>query len=306
MNRKLSSRSAKLAAIGALTVSLVVAVSPAAQAASLYDASLKAPQGHGQLTISNGTRYVYINGVKVDFGTTVWDLAWSPDGSKAAFIDDSDNLVVSNPNGSGRVTVAKNPGGQAWSHPTWQVAPRLNKYVPAKNNLIFAVDKFRVSHLERISATAVKGKPEILPLNAWAGEAPLPQVGNTWPNGSGNAAIVYANTRNGEVYIRDDYTRQQGGVVTKGITPALSPDGEKIAFLRSVHGHDHLFEMRLGDKAPKDLTPTATSNYGAPAWSPDGKTIAAPRWDGVVTLPADGSAAPKLVSTHVGDATYRR
>ena len=83
---------------------------------------------HNGLTISDGTRYVVMNGTRVDFGTAVRDLSWSPDGSKAAFIDGDGDLVVSNPDGSGRVVVAKNPGGQNWSHPTWQVRPARQQH----------------------------------------------------------------------------------------------------------------------------------------------------------------------------------
>lgn len=69
------------------------------------------------LTISDGTDSVLINGVPVDFGVAVHDLAWSPDGTRGAFIDGDGNLVVSDAAGGGRIVVAANPGGQQRSHP---------------------------------------------------------------------------------------------------------------------------------------------------------------------------------------------
>ncbi|GAA2246051.1 MULTISPECIES: TolB family protein [Kitasatospora] len=297
-------RSAVAVALTATSAALLtIGAATAANAAT-------APKG---LTISNGTKYVVINGKQVDFGVPVRDLAWSPDGSKAAFIDGADgSLVVSAANGSHRVVVAKNPGHQIWSHPTWQVAAAdTRNHVPAKNNIIFAATKGGVATLQKVPATAVNGKPVKLPLNTFSGpdEDQLPQTGNLWPNAGGKiGSIAYANTGTGDVYIRDEYLRQEGGSLTKGSQPALSPDGDKVVFVRSVDGHDHLFERDLHSQAPtdKDLTPGSTRNYVQPTWSPDGKTIAARTTGGIATVPADGSAKPALVSTHTGMPAFRR
>ncbi|MDH6123501.1 hypothetical protein [Kitasatospora sp. GP82] len=303
-----ASESASPSAAGTPTKAAPSATSPHEPTAPGTPSDLNGTESNG-LTISNGTRYVLMNGASVDFGTIVRDLTWSPDGAKAAFIDGSGNLVASNPDGSGRVVVARNPGGQTWSHPTWQVAPAYGSNIPAKNNLIFAADKDGVSRLERVPATVVGGTPTTLGLEPPFDQEdkPLPQTGNVWPNANGgHGTALYANTGNGEVYIRDDYLRQQGGVMTEGSEPALSTDGEDVVFVRSVHGHDHLFEMRLGDRTAKDLTPNATTDYTEPAFSKDGRTIAARTPKGIVTVPANGSAAPKLISTHTGLPSFRR
>lgn len=263
---------------------------------------------HTGLTISNGTNFVVMNGTTVNFGTTVRDLAWSPDGSRAAFINGAGNLVTSNPDGSGRVVVATAPSGQSWSHPTWQVAAAdTGNQIPAKNNIIFAATKGGVSQLERVVATAANGTPTLLSLGNESDDnvVPNPMTGNVWPNGAGKAGTtVYANA-NGEVYVRDDYLRQQGGEFTKGSEPAMSPDETEIVFVRSVGGHDHLFETATPTAPAKDLTPNATTDYTEPAFSPDGKTIAARTPAGVVTLAANGSTAPKLLSGVAGLPAYR-
>jgi hypothetical protein len=271
--------------------------------------------GGTMLTISNGTSRVVMNGTVVDFGVAVRDLAWSPDGRKAAFVDGYGNLDTANADGSGRVVVAHNPGGgQTWSHPAWQVVKADQQYgnMP-RNNLLFVAGSGSTSRLMEVPVAG--GTPTTLPLGAESGSnvAPLPQTGNTWINGAGSTTgtTVYANTGTGEVYIRDDYIRQQGSAITNGSEPALIPgqDEPGVVFVRSVGGHDHIFVEHFGSSGPNttiiDITPHATTDYTEPAVSPDGRTVAVRTPNGVAVLPIDGSAAPRLISSVPGLPAYR-
>jgi hypothetical protein len=267
---------------------------------------------HNGLTISDGSRFVVMNGTRVDFGTAVRDLAWSPDGRKAAFVDGDGDIAVSNPDGSSRRIVAKNPGGENWSHPTWQVRAAVSGAgLPRLDNVLFAGRKDGVTKLYGVPAAGHNAKPTVLRLGHESGEgaASVPQTGNVWPSAAGAyGSAVYANSADGQVYIRDDYLRQQGAPVTRGSEPAAAPDDDEgFVFVRSVDGHDHLFRETPGKNGPtfKDLTPNATTDYTEPAFSPDGRTVAARTPDGIVTLPADGSKAPVRVSGHVGLPAYR-
>ncbi|GAA2816422.1 hypothetical protein GCM10010441_46210 [Kitasatospora paracochleata] len=285
---------------------------PSAPAGSASPSAKPAPSlnntAHNGLTISNGTRYVLMNGTRVDFGTEVRDLAWSPDGGSAAFVDGSGDLVVAKPDGSGRAVVAKNPGGQTWSHPTWQVSA-ADEYGPARSNLFFTAEDKGVLRLMGVESAARGGAPHALSLGHESGDnvAELPQTGNLWPSGGGeHGSAVYANRTTGQVYIRDDYLRQQGNAIGPGSEPALSPHGDDVVFVRSVNGHSHIFELGLDGKPAKDLTPQAAADYTEPAFSADGRTLAVRAADGVYTLPLDGSAAPTRVSDTPGLPAYRR
>lgn len=259
-----------------------------------------------RLTISNGTRYVLMNGTSVDFGTAVRDLTWSPDGSKAAFIDGDGDLVTANPDGSGRVVVAKHIPGQSWSHPAWEYVNYQNH---VRQDILFTSTAGGATNLELVMADAVDGTPDTLSGGPEEGDGlrDMPQAGNTWPNTSKTSnRSVFANPQTGDVYIRDVYIRDQVQMLTPGSEPALSADGEEVVFVRSVGGHDHIFEQKAHSKVPaKDLTPNAIVDYTEPAVSPDGATIAVRTPDGIATLPADGSAAPTLISTDQGLPAYR-
>jgi len=129
---------------------------------------------------------------------------------------------------------------------------------------------------------------------------------NTWPNAGPYGTAVYANPGTGQVYIRDDNLRTAAAKLSTGSEPAISPDGESAVFVRSVGGHDHLFEESVqGDRVARDLTPNATTDYAEPAWSPDSRTIAVRTPTGIATLPADGSTAPTEVSSWTGLPAYR-
>jgi Tol biopolymer transport system component len=76
--------------------------------------------------------------------------------------------------------------------------------------------------------------------------------------------------------------------------PAWSPDGSAIAYER-----DNGIYVASGPGVETQVASIA--NPGPPSWSADGKTIAYGAGKGMYTVPADGSASPKLVAAGLGE-----
>lgn len=285
-------------------------------------AALNETGGTG-LIVADGSSKVLMNGKTVDFGTEVHDPAFSPDGKRVAFIDGGGNLVVANADGSGQVEVAKNPGGQKWSHPTWQETPK-DQYRDARDNIFFA-STADGGTLWGVKASAHDGKPAVLTLGAYTGPGPAepPKAGNRWPSDAGkfgNAVYEHDNGSTSDVYVRDDYLRQQGGLqISNAAEPSYALVGgsatdagePEVAFVRTVNGHRHVFLSSVqtsvggGSSVVRDLTPHATTDCSAPALSPDGTTVAYSTPAGVFMVATKGSGAPKQVTDVPGFPAFR-
>jgi len=58
------------------------------------------------------------------------------------------------------------------------------------------------------------------------------------------------------------------------LSPALSPDGQLLAFVKTVEGKKDIWLQRVGGQNPTDLTPGCNQDNFSPAFSPDGNFIA--------------------------------
>lgn len=286
-----------VAVVLASAAALVPTLTCAAAAASAAGAA----QG-SELTISDGSPWVNMNGTWVDFHTDVRDLAWNPTGARAVFVDGNGDLETAAANGTGRVIVAKPPVGTVFSHPTWETSPsKPIDYYPG-DNIVFTAATKTSSQLEWAPATAVNAKPYVV----------IGLNGSNWANAGADlsnvtdakGSFVYESTRTGDVYIADVYLRVHATSLGQGSEPSLSPDGEEVVFVRSVSGHDHLFEENVSSHAVRDLTPNATADCTEPTFSPNGATIAFRAPNGTYTVPATGAHAPAKVTVSTGLPAY--
>ncbi len=298
---------------GAAPVGAVVSASasPSAAAAASPSATPNGTAGTA-LTISDGTDEVLMNGTAVDFGVPVNDLSWSADGSKAVFIDGQGDLDMADPDGSGRVTLAQNPGGQTWSHPTWaSFAGTSPNDTDAWTDVFFAVQSGGTQTLEAIPTNAVDGTPTPVPLGgAFGSTVAVPQTGNSWPTAVGaNGLAVFENVADGvdTVFRIDNNIRDITHPTSEvGAEPSVDADNA-IVFVRQVGGHSHLFTVsQTGGVygAPVDITPSSTTDCTEPAWSPDGSLIAFSSPDGVETIHADGTD-PAMITFAAGFPAFR-
>lgn len=92
--------------------------------------------------------------------------------------------------------------------------------------------------------------------------------------------------------------------VAAGLDPAVSPDGERIAFVRASGGNLDVWTCALAACEPRRLT-SHEARDKSPAFSPDGRLVVFASWregsGDLWVVPADGSAPPRRVTADGGD-----
>jgi len=186
--------------------------------------------------------------------TAGWDPAWSPDGSKIAFVSDREGdqgLYVMNPDGGAITRVSPRPASDAG--PTW--SPDGTALAFSSNRAGNRGEIYRInvdgSRLTRLTfSDAYEGSP------AWS------------PDG---AKIAFVSDREGTVriYLMDpdgrNATRVTAGPNDTG--PAWSPDGRQLAY-RAAEG---LRTIPAGGGTPNSV---GQLDGGTPVWSPEGTHLA--------------------------------
>lgn len=154
----------------------------------------------------------------------------------------------------------------------------------------------------------VKNGSDLYTANADGTNQVLFESGGTQPAwSSDNSTIAFLNT-DGHIWTKSASSQQQ---VTNGTDsqPAISPNGQKLAFVSATGGHLHIFVATLGGSGiptPTQLT-TGTNDEVHPAWSPDSNTILFQGSDGLykITCCAAGQTPVRVVnSTSAADPAY--
>jgi hypothetical protein len=206
----------------------------------------------------DGSNPVNLTNVADDTDSTP---AWSPDGSKIAFVTNRDGnheIYLMNADGSGQTRLTTNSADD--TQPAFS---------PDGTKIAFSSDRSGISS-------------EILVMNA-DGSAQTPLTSNTSPEGQAafspdGSKIFFGSSRDGnnEIYVMNadgsSQTRLTNNVASDQDLN-VSADGQKIAFASSRDGNSEIYTMNADGSSQTRLT-NNTAFDNAPAWSPDGQKIA--------------------------------
>ncbi len=252
----------------------------------------------------NSNRDVYAIGVDGSEETRLttataadWMAAWSPDGSKIAFVSQRDgagvsNIYVMNANGTEQTQLTTS-GKDNW--PAWSPDGTKIAFQSARDG----------------------GFPQIYVMNAdGAAQTRLTHdntVGDSSPSWSPDGTMIafYSNRyqQTSQIYVMNadgtDQTRISD-FTADDLYPSWSPDGNRIAFASG--GFSDVWVMNADGTARQRLTDnqglgTQRSNY--PKWSPDGSQIAFVYYGtgsfDIYTMHADGSGRTRVTNNSVAD-----
>ena len=225
------------------------------------------------------------------------DPAWSPDGSRIAFVsgrdDAAQDLYVMDADGR-LARLVRDPTGA--SDPAWSPDGRRIAFESGRGGSrdiwVIAADG---SGLTRLT------------------DDPLMDQQPTWsPDGT---RIAFVSRRDGDsdsddphLYVmNEDGTEQERLTSPDGAAefrPAWSPDGTRIAFEATVDVESDIYVVRADGSALTRLT-TDPGEDRSPAWSPDGTKIAFETGrDGnteIYVMNADGSGETRITHSMVGE-----
>jgi putative cell wall-binding protein len=256
------------------------------------DATTPGVPASSPLTVTHGSGSLEILGqthsaVAVPYGGR--DVAWSPDGSKIAFVANG-QIFTANANGSGAQVVAW--GAAPDAHPVWAYAGQVLVFAGwdvSGGAAASGPTQLMVTWSNGSATDTSSGTPNSWPMP----KAAVPGFADSAPD-YGVGTLAFARTKLGTaggadtadgVWIRSEaanYVPYQ--VAATGTAPTVSPDGKTVAFVQAdADGVAQIWTVPTA--APAGGTPAAPvqqtfntkaglSEVSNPAFSPDGKTIA--------------------------------
>ncbi|MGN9755801.1 cell wall-binding repeat-containing protein [Streptomyces sp. SD31] len=261
MNTRTRRILAALTGVAALAAGLVTAVpGPAAAASGSWpagDGKLLYTEFRGEMAFVNpdGTSWR-------SFSPTGDQGTWSADGSQVAFVnpyDDHIRTAWADSESTG-VDIAM-PTGSGWhpADPTFRYGGGEIVFTAGGRLRLTAADGTRAP--KALFAADVDGC-------------------DSKPSGAVNGMLAFvrtgadcATTGTPAVWVHNGRTGAFTKLADDASDPSISPDGQSVAFTRSVDGHKQLFTVRTDGTGLTQLTTDAV-DHNRPAWSPRGDRIA--------------------------------
>ena len=209
---------------------------------------------------------------------------WSPDGRTLAFLSDRAGVLQAGGAGAkpGKAEAPKEGGTQVWLLPFADggEARQLTELPKDVQGLDWSPDGRRLAVVSGADSTEPKKKPDRKPDDPPAPDTRLIDTLAYQFNGAGfihdrfsHLWLVEATGGGAELLTRGDHHDND---------PQWSPDGRQIAFISDRHPNPDLgwrsdvYLVTVASKAVRQLSPgRGRQTWGAPAWSPDGKWVAA-------------------------------
>jgi len=228
----------------------------------------------GSLLLSNGTSTVVVGGRAFTFPTTVTDAAFSPDGSRIAFVNADGNIATARVDGSGMRVLTKPAAGTVRSRPTWAgsqvVFAEKSGSKPSTLRAVYANGADAVArHGEVDAELGVRADDDSDDFTS--GSVPTGMMQGD-PQSVTELAFQRQGAHGGEVWLSDINQRQpHQSKVVDGTEPALSPDGRRVAYV------DTKGQIEIADAFDRAVKPLpVTFGVAAPThlvWTPDGARI---------------------------------
>ena len=266
----------------ALTATIATSVAAAAGMIAPAHATTASPAGIAKLTLSGGStsgpaQSGDLDGTKygLTYADKATDLAWSPTGARAVWVDPTSGQVLTGTPGGAHTAVAPAvPNGTTRHHPTFIDGGARVVWSESATGGNAALKWAYADGLD----TDGNGAPVVHDFRSQKG------VDFFNPDAVGNILVYQINNVGAgpEIHVMDLAQPNAAPYkVAAGWDPTVSPDGKTVAFINNVGNVDNIYTVSTANPGstlanPQPITGQGTGtphSFRHPVWTPDGKAL---------------------------------